>query len=101
TVRVFDGEEGNIKMTTPQDFARAEADEIALLGDIRTGTGYDVHIFADGDHVWLGGLRIPHDRGVSGHSDADVALHAAVDAILGALADGDIGAHFPPSDPHW
>ena len=101
TVVVFEGEEGNIKMTTPQDFARAEADDIALLGDIRTGTGYDVHVFADGDHVWLGGLRIPHDRGVCGHSDADVVLHAAVDAILGALADGDIGAHFPPSDPQW
>jgi len=101
SVSVFEGEEGNIKMTTPEDFSRAEAADMAALGDIRTGTGYDVHVFAEGDHVWLGGLRIPHDRGVSGHSDADVVLHACVDAILGALADGDIGAHFPPSDPQW
>ena len=62
------------------------------LGDVRTGNGFDVHAFADGDHVMLGGVRIPHSRGVTGHSDADVALHALVDAILGALADGDIGA---------
>ena len=61
----------------------------------------DVHAFADGDHVMLGGVRIPHSRGVTGHSDADVALHALVDAILGALSDGDIGVHFPPSDPQW
>ena len=60
-----------------------------------------MHVFAEGDHVWLGGLRIPHDRGVSGHSDADVVLHALVDAILGALCEGDIGVHFPPSDPQW
>lgn len=101
SVSVFAGEAGNIKMTTPEDFARIEAQQMAALGDIRTGSGYDVHAFAEGDHVWLGGLRIPHDQGVTGHSDADVALHAAVDAILGALADGDIGAHFPPSDPQW
>src|SRR5690606_17978121 len=69
--------------------------------DLRTGTGYDVHAFGDGDHVMLGGVRIAHSRGLVGHSDADVALHAAVDAILGALADGDIGTHFPPSDPRW
>ena len=62
---------------------------------------FDVHAFAAGDHVMLGGVRIPHDRGVTGHSDADVALHALVDAILGALAEGDIGQHFPPSDPQW
>ncbi len=68
---------------------------------MRTGNGFDVHAFADGDHVMLGGVRIPHSRGLTGHSDADVALHALVDAILGALADGDIGAHFPPSDPQW
>ena len=61
----------------------------------------DVHAFGDGDHVWLGGVKIPHERGLTGHSDADVALHALVDAILGALADGDIGVHFPPSDPRW
>jgi 2-C-methyl-D-erythritol 4-phosphate cytidylyltransferase/2-C-methyl-D-erythritol 2,4-cyclodiphosphate synthase len=68
---------------------------------VRTGNGFDVHAFADGDHVMLGGVRIPYSRGVTGHSDADVALHALVDAILGALADGDIGQHFPPSDPQW
>jgi 2-C-methyl-D-erythritol 4-phosphate cytidylyltransferase/2-C-methyl-D-erythritol 2,4-cyclodiphosphate synthase len=73
----------------------------AALPDIRTATGYDVHAFGQGDHVRLGGIRIAHDRALSGHSDADVALHALVDAILGALADGDIGAHFPPSDPQW
>jgi 2-C-methyl-D-erythritol 4-phosphate cytidylyltransferase/2-C-methyl-D-erythritol 2,4-cyclodiphosphate synthase len=71
------------------------------LGDVRIGSGYDVHAFADGDHVMLAGVRIPHSRGLTGHSDADVALHALVDAILGALADGDIGVHFPPSDPQW
>jgi 2-C-methyl-D-erythritol 4-phosphate cytidylyltransferase/2-C-methyl-D-erythritol 2,4-cyclodiphosphate synthase len=68
---------------------------------VRTGNGFDVHAFADGDHVMLGGVRIPHARGVTGHSDADVALHALVDAILGAISDGDIGLHFPPSDPQW
>lgn len=100
-VSVFEGETGNIKLTTAEDFARAEAMTFAALGDIRTGTGYDVHAFGDGDHVMLGGVRIPFSRGLSGHSDADVALHALVDAILGALADGDIGTHFPPSDPQW
>lgn len=100
-VGVFDGEAGNIKLTTSDDFAQAEARASAALGDIRTGNGYDVHAFADGDHVWLGGVKIAHDRGVTGHSDADVGLHALVDAILGALADGDIGFHFPPSDPQW
>ena len=68
---------------------------------MRIGQGFDVHVFGDGDHVMLGGVRIPHTRGVTGHSDADVALHALVDAILGALAEGDIGVHFPPSDPQW
>jgi 2-C-methyl-D-erythritol 4-phosphate cytidylyltransferase/2-C-methyl-D-erythritol 2,4-cyclodiphosphate synthase len=101
TVDVFEGDADNIKLTTAEDFDRAVAREMAALGDIRIGNGYDVHAFADGDHVWLGGVRIAHDRGVTGHSDADVALHALVDAILGALADGDIGFHFPPSDPQW
>jgi len=100
-VAVFAGESGNVKLTTDEDFARAEARRIASLADLRTGTGFDVHAFGAGDHVMLGGVRIAHDRGLSGHSDADVALHAAVDAILGALADGDIGKHFPPSDPRW
>jgi 2-C-methyl-D-erythritol 4-phosphate cytidylyltransferase/2-C-methyl-D-erythritol 2,4-cyclodiphosphate synthase len=97
-VNVFAGEHANIKLTTPDDFARAEA---RLLRDVRTGSGIDVHAFGPGDHVTLGGVRIPHDRALSGHSDADVVLHAVVDAILGALADGDIGVHFPPSDPQW
>jgi 2-C-methyl-D-erythritol 4-phosphate cytidylyltransferase/2-C-methyl-D-erythritol 2,4-cyclodiphosphate synthase len=100
-VSVFEGEAANVKLTTNEDFARAEALRAAALGDIRTGTGFDVHAFADGDHVMLGGVRVPHARGVTGHSDADVALHALVDAILGALAEGDIGQHFPPSDPQW
>jgi 2-C-methyl-D-erythritol 4-phosphate cytidylyltransferase/2-C-methyl-D-erythritol 2,4-cyclodiphosphate synthase len=100
-VRVFEGEAGNVKLTTNDDFTRAEASRMAALGDVRTGNGFDVHAFADGDHVVLGGVRIPHTRGVTGHSDADVALHALVDAILGALAEGDIGTHFPPSDPQW
>jgi 2-C-methyl-D-erythritol 4-phosphate cytidylyltransferase/2-C-methyl-D-erythritol 2,4-cyclodiphosphate synthase len=101
TVATFEGEANNTKLTTPEDFTRAEAAAMAALGDVRTGSGTDVHQFAEGDHVWLGGVRIPHDRGVTGHSDADVVLHALVDAILGALADGDIGVHFPPSDPQW
>lgn len=100
-VAVFDGEASNLKLTTTEDFARAEAERMQALGDVRTGTGFDVHAFAEGDHVMLGGVRIPHGRGLSGHSDADAVLHAAVDAILGALADGDIGQHFPPSDPRW
>ncbi len=100
-VNVFAGEIANVKLTTDDDFLRAEALRIAALADVRTGSGFDVHAFADGDHVMLGGVHIPHSRGLTGHSDADVALHALVDAILGALADGDIGAHFPPSDPQW
>ncbi len=100
-VSIFEGEAGNVKLTTNEDFARAELMRAAALTDIRTGNGFDVHAFADGDHVMLGGVRIPHRRGVTGHSDADVALHALVDAILGALSEGDIGQHFPPSDPQW
>lgn len=101
TVSVFAGEPGNIKITSPEDFARAQAMQFSSLSDVRTGTGIDVHAFGPGDHVTLGGIRIVHDRSLVGHSDADVALHALVDAILGALAEGDIGAHFPPSDPQW
>src|SRR5271155_1292276 len=100
-VSVFEGETGNVKVTANEDFARAEIAHLTSLSDIRTGNGFDVHAFANGDHVMLGGIRIAHTRGVTGHSDADVALHALVDAILGALADGDIGLHFPPSDPQW
>jgi 2-C-methyl-D-erythritol 4-phosphate cytidylyltransferase/2-C-methyl-D-erythritol 2,4-cyclodiphosphate synthase len=100
-VGTFAGEAGNMKLTTADDFARAQAAELAALTDVRTGFGYDVHAFGAGDHVTLGGVRIAHMQGLSGHSDADVVLHALVDAILGALADGDIGVHFPPSDPQW
>lgn len=100
-VHAFDGEASNVKLTHPQDFAMAEARLLMSLGDVRTGVGYDVHAFGPGDHIWLGGVRVPHDAGLVGHSDADVLLHALTDAILGAIADGDIGAHFPPSDPRW
>ena len=71
------------------------------MTDIRIGQGYDVHAFGDGDHVVMGGVRIAHDRGVLAHSDGDVVIHALCDAMLGALALGDIGTHFPPSDPQW
>jgi 2-C-methyl-D-erythritol 4-phosphate cytidylyltransferase / 2-C-methyl-D-erythritol 2,4-cyclodiphosphate synthase len=100
-ISVFEGEATNIKLTTEDDFVRAEALRLVGLADVRTGSGFDVHAFTDGDHIMLGGVRIPHSCGVTGHSDADVALHALVDAILGALAEGDIGTHFPPSDPQW
>jgi 2-C-methyl-D-erythritol 4-phosphate cytidylyltransferase/2-C-methyl-D-erythritol 2,4-cyclodiphosphate synthase len=100
-VTTFEGETGNVKLTNNEDFARAEAINLAALSDVRTGFGFDVHQFSDGDHVMLGGVRVPHSRGLSGHSDADVVLHALVDAILGALAEGDIGVHFPPADPQW
>jgi 2-C-methyl-D-erythritol 4-phosphate cytidylyltransferase/2-C-methyl-D-erythritol 2,4-cyclodiphosphate synthase len=101
TVATFEGDAANMKLTTPEDFVREEARLGAMLGDIRTGTGYDVHAFGDGDHVMLCGVRVPHNKGFLAHSDGDVGLHALVDAILGALADGDIGSHFPPSDPKW
>ena len=105
-VHIFPGEPANIKITTAADFTQAE-ESLAKenirrqCGDIRIGQGYDVHAFGPGDHVWLGGVKIAHDQGLVGHSDADVLLHAITDAILGAIADGDIGAHFPPSDPQW
>ena len=69
--------------------------------DVRCGNGYDVHRFGDGDHVWLCGVQIPHAHSLQGHSDADVGMHAVTDAIYGALGMGDIGQHFPPSDPQW
>ena len=100
-VLVFDGDTENVKLTTMQDFALAEAHLRSKLTDLRTGQGFDVHAFGPGDHIWLGGVRIQHRAALVGHSDADVLLHAITDAILGALADGDIGAHFPPSDPQW
>jgi 2-C-methyl-D-erythritol 4-phosphate cytidylyltransferase/2-C-methyl-D-erythritol 2,4-cyclodiphosphate synthase len=100
-VTTFEGEAGNVKLTTADDFLRAEAMRGGGMLESRTGFGFDVHSFCEGDHVTLGGVRIAHTHGLSGHSDADVGLHALVDAILGALADGDIGDHFPPSDPQW
>jgi 2-C-methyl-D-erythritol 4-phosphate cytidylyltransferase/2-C-methyl-D-erythritol 2,4-cyclodiphosphate synthase len=94
------GDERNLKVTTQDDFVRAERFlEVAL--DVRSGSGFDVHRFGPGDHVMLCGVPVPHDFGLEGHSDADVGLHAITDAIYGALADGDIGRHFPPSDPQW
>jgi 2-C-methyl-D-erythritol 4-phosphate cytidylyltransferase/2-C-methyl-D-erythritol 2,4-cyclodiphosphate synthase len=94
TVATFAGDPANMKLTTPEDFVREEARLAARLGDIRTGTGYDVHAFGDGDHLMLCGVRVPHTKGFLAHSDGDVGLHALVDAILGALADGDIGCIF-------
>lgn len=91
----------NFKLTTPEDFQMAEALVAASQGDIRTGSGFDVHQFGPGDHLWLCGIRIPHSNGLVGHSDADAGLHALTDAILGAIGEGDIGVHFPPSDPKW
>ena len=88
------------KLTHPEDFERSEQRLAAGLVS-RTGSGFDVHAFAAGESLWLGGILIPHDRGLSGHSDADVALHALTDALLGAIGAGDIGEHFPPSDPQW
>ena len=95
------GEEMNLKLTTAEDFALAEKLAASALSDIRTGTGYDVHRFVAGDHVWLCGVKLPHEFGLFGHSDADAGLHALTDAILGALGSADIGAHFPPTDPRW
>jgi 2-C-methyl-D-erythritol 4-phosphate cytidylyltransferase/2-C-methyl-D-erythritol 2,4-cyclodiphosphate synthase len=98
---VFDGDPANLKVTTMQDLTAAEARFMGTASETRVGQGFDVHAFAPGDHVWLCGLRIPHPQALSGHSDADVGLHALADAIYGALAEGDIGHHFPPSDPKW
>ncbi|PCD03042.1 bifunctional 2-C-methyl-D-erythritol 4-phosphate cytidylyltransferase/2-C-methyl-D-erythritol 2,4-cyclodiphosphate synthase [Sphingomonas spermidinifaciens] len=88
------------KITFPADFARAEAMLAACMVS-RTATGFDVHRLEAGEELWLGGMLIPHDKGLSGHSDADVALHAITDALLGTIGAGDIGQHFPPSDSQW
>ncbi|PWC79331.1 2-C-methyl-D-erythritol 4-phosphate cytidylyltransferase [Azospirillum sp. TSH64] len=93
--------EDNFKVTTPDDLSRATRAIMSSLWDVRTGSGFDVHRFTDGDFVTLCGLRVPHSHGLEGHSDADVGLHALTDAILGAMAAGDIGSHFPPTDPRW
>ncbi|GAB4296123.1 MAG: bifunctional 2-C-methyl-D-erythritol 4-phosphate cytidylyltransferase/2-C-methyl-D-erythritol 2,4-cyclodiphosphate synthase [Roseovarius sp.] len=100
-VAIVDGDADNLKITHPGDLARAERILRPMSIDIRTGTGFDVHRFTCGDHVTLCGVAIPHGRALAGHSDADVGLHALADAIYGALAAGDIGRHFPPSDPRW
>lgn len=99
-VAIVPGDERNLKITTADDFARLEQH---LRGDmdIRLGNGFDVHAFEDGDHVVLCGVHVPHNRALKGHSDADVGMHAVTDAIYGALAQGDIGRHFPPSDMQW
>lgn len=99
-VAITAGEEANLKLTSPGDFERAEQ-MLERPMDIRVGNGFDVHRFGPGDQVWLCGISVPHTRGLQGHSDADVALHTLTDAIYGALAEGDIGTHFPPSDPQW
>lgn len=106
SVAIVEGDEDNLKLTYPGDFARAEAilkgqGMASAIPDIRLGNGFDVHAFCPGDHVWLCGVKVPHVKGLLGHSDADVGMHALTDAIYGALAEGDIGRHFPPSDPQW
>jgi 2-C-methyl-D-erythritol 4-phosphate cytidylyltransferase/2-C-methyl-D-erythritol 2,4-cyclodiphosphate synthase len=100
SVLLIEGDPMLEKITHPADFALAEARRARPMR-IAAGTGYDVHRLAAGVPLWLGGIEIPHDRGLAGHSDADVVIHALVDAILGALAEGDIGSHFPPSDLQW
>lgn len=97
-VRLIEGDPRLMKLTYPEDFAMAEA---LLPRQIRVGTGFDVHRWGPGEAVWLCGVEIPHDQALIGHSDADAGLHALTDAILGAMGDGDIGDHFPPTDPKW
>ncbi|WBU57757.1 bifunctional 2-C-methyl-D-erythritol 4-phosphate cytidylyltransferase/2-C-methyl-D-erythritol 2,4-cyclodiphosphate synthase [Paracoccus sediminicola] len=99
-VAITAGSEDNLKLTYGPDMDRARRIMRGAM-DIRLGNGFDVHGFDEGDHVTLCGVHIHHDRGLSGHSDADVGMHALTDAIYGALAEGDIGRHFPPSDPQW
>ena len=106
-VAIVNTNSGNQKLTTSDDMEIAafrlgkQAHVDGLAVDLRIGSGFDVHRFEEGDHVWLGGVKIPHTMGLKGHSDADVVLHALTDALLGAIAQGDIGTHFPPSDPKW
>ncbi|HEY4586828.1 MAG TPA: bifunctional 2-C-methyl-D-erythritol 4-phosphate cytidylyltransferase/2-C-methyl-D-erythritol 2,4-cyclodiphosphate synthase [Brevundimonas sp.] len=97
-VRIVDGDPRLMKLTYPEDFAMAEA---LIPRQTRVGSGFDVHRWGPGDTVWLCGVEIAHDQTLIGHSDADAGLHALTDAILGAMADGDIGDHFPPTDPQW
>ncbi|NRB00763.1 MAG: bifunctional 2-C-methyl-D-erythritol 4-phosphate cytidylyltransferase/2-C-methyl-D-erythritol 2,4-cyclodiphosphate synthase [Rhodobacteraceae bacterium] len=99
-VKIVPGDERNLKITTEADFERA-AKLMDTAMDVRLGNGYDVHRFGPGTSVWLCGVEVPHTRALQGHSDADVGMHAVTDALYGALAEGDIGRHFPPSDPQW
>ena len=99
-VTIVEGDEDNIKITTTRDFSRSER-WLSAGGETRTGFGFDVHRFGPGNRVTLGGVAIAHDEGLLGHSDADVVLHALTDAVLGAVGAGDIGQHFPPSNPQW
>lgn len=99
-VRIVEGAESNRKLTHAADF-EAQWEPTAAALEPRVGSGFDVHRFTEGDHVWLCGIRIPHSRGLLGHSDADAGLHALTDALLGAISAGDIGKHFPPEDPQW
>ncbi|MDE2042227.1 MAG: 2-C-methyl-D-erythritol 2,4-cyclodiphosphate synthase, partial [Alphaproteobacteria bacterium] len=99
-VAIVAGDPALEKITMAEDFTRAEA-QLERRRTSRTGLGYDVHRLEAGAPLWLCGVNIAHTHGLSGHSDADVALHALTDALLGAAAEGDIGAHFPPSDPQW
>ncbi|WP_120501162.1 bifunctional 2-C-methyl-D-erythritol 4-phosphate cytidylyltransferase/2-C-methyl-D-erythritol 2,4-cyclodiphosphate synthase [Roseovarius sp. EL26] len=99
-IEIVDGLESNLKITYAEDFLRAKK-TLKDQMDIRVGSGFDVHRFGPGDHVMLCGVPIPHEQGLQGHSDADVGLHTITDAIYGALAEGDIGQHFPPTDPQW
>ncbi len=100
-VELVMGDEDNFKITTAEDLARAEQSMLSRLGDVRVGQGFDVHALVPGDHCWINGIKIPHDKTLLGHSDADVGLHALTDAILGAIGAGDIGQHFPPTDERW
>jgi 2-C-methyl-D-erythritol 4-phosphate cytidylyltransferase/2-C-methyl-D-erythritol 2,4-cyclodiphosphate synthase len=109
-VEMVDGDEKNFKVTTREDFIMAQAllaffdgrsADAALRGETRSAMGYDAHRFAPGDHVWLCGVKIPHDHALEGHSDADAGLHALTDAVLGCISAGDIGQHFPPTDQRW
>ncbi|MCO5149841.1 MULTISPECIES: bifunctional 2-C-methyl-D-erythritol 4-phosphate cytidylyltransferase/2-C-methyl-D-erythritol 2,4-cyclodiphosphate synthase [unclassified Shinella] len=100
-VHLVEGGAGNVKLTLQKDIAMADQRLATALPDVRTGNGYDVHQLVEGDGVTLCGLFIAHDQKLSGHSDADVALHALTDALLATCGAGDIGDHFPPSDPQW
>lgn len=104
-VGLVEGSPMNIKLTTNEDFEVAEdrmrSSARSDASSLRIGQGFDVHGFDEGDHVMLCGVTIPHGKALKGHSDADVGLHALTDALLGAIGDGDIGTHFPPSDPKW